>query len=345
MRYSNGAAALLATVAAAAIFVSTTTAATTSTRADESVSRIVKKDHHDHEDSTPPRPAEDNLNQKDEDAGDAGILTRRLAAGPFAGSTGSSSTSSGFSRKVTTPSSTNWHTSSRVLTTACTAGYIYCVNGFAVDGATGTPTGITCAAACGGTSTSCCYGDRACKYFTGKVCNDGSCNGKFACYKAKIPTVVNSCLGGTFACNNAGQYRTVGTVLVNSCHGKFSCQSFGLRGIVGDQIQASCIGYKSCWQVAFDPSSSIGSMASSCNGAKACYKAARTVPITSNMNNCCNADNACNGVTEATLPAQCTVRSCSRRRYNISSSMLQLRAHTSMIVLFFFLLARTHKTG
>ena len=46
--------------------------------------------------------------------------------------------------------------------------------------------------------------DDACSGFTGKVCMDGkSCNGKYACWNAYIPSVVNSCIGDE-ACYKAG---------------------------------------------------------------------------------------------------------------------------------------------
>lgn len=267
MRYSNGALILLVSVFAAAIFVSVPPPTTTTTTSAA---------------NTPTGDLQEE--EKLDDAVDAGILSS-----PGAADTASDVLSTGSNENT-------------AITTACTAGYIYCVNGNAVDGATGIETGSTCDVACGGSSSSCCFGDRACKGFTGKVCNDGSCNDKMACYSATIDSVVNSCRG-KFSCISAGSFGSIGAV-VNSCHAAQSCNALGIRGSAG-MLQDSCNAYKSCWQVAFSPGSSIGNMTSSCNAEMACYKTAKNASITSHMNNCCNAVSECSSATESTLSVQC----------------------------------------
>lgn len=261
----------------------------------------------------------EEMNGEDnEEKADAGILVshhRHLSPGRTAIS---SAFSSSFHKEDTAiPSSgarSNTVNTNRVVlpaaataTPACASGYVVCANGFAVDDVTGLVTGSTCAVACSGSS--CCSGDRACSFFTGKVCKDGGCNGKMSCYKSRITSVVNSCTS-EFSCMSAG-FGAIGVVgtLVNSCQATLSCNAFGFNGLAGN-IQDSCNALKSCWQVAFSTGSSIGNISSSCNAAKACYRAAKfpTESISSNMNNCCNADNECISATEISIPAQCTVR-------------------------------------
>ena len=75
----------------------------------------------------------------------------------------------------------------------CAAGYVVCDNGY------DTTTFATCATSCAG---KCCKGNNACFQFTGKVCKDGSCYGKAACWKANIPFVIDSCKGD-YACEYA----------------------------------------------------------------------------------------------------------------------------------------------
>ncbi len=70
----------------------------------------------------------------------------------------------------------------------CTAGYVNCLYGKVRIRSYTRP----CAYACEG---KCCVGYDACDGFTGKVCKDGSCNGKAACSKADIPFVIDSCKG------------------------------------------------------------------------------------------------------------------------------------------------------
>ena len=251
----------------------------------------------------------EEMNGEDnEEKADPGILLshhhHRLSPGRMA----ISSASSSFHKEDTAivlPAAAETATA----TAACATGYLVCVNGFAVDDATGLVTGTTCGDACS-KGPVCCSGDRACSLFTGKVCQDGGCNGKMACYKARITSVVNSCTG-QFSCMSAGYGPTgvVGT-LVNSCQGYLSCNSFGFNGIAGN-VQDSCNAVKGCWQVAFSVGASVGNISSSCNAYKGCYKAAKfsAESISSNMNNCCNADNECISATKISIPAQCTVRS------------------------------------
>lgn len=249
----------------------------------------------------------------EEEAADAGILSsRRVLLGTSGNNKDSSSTILPAPNSI--PLSGRSSTSKRrVLPNAvaaedlCPSGYVHCANGDEVDGATGIPTGSTCATACVGFN--CCTEDRACKEFTGKICKDGGCTGKFACYKANIDVVVKSCYGRS-ACASAGRYYGTAGTFINSCKAAQACNSFAFRGTALGTINDSCNGYKSCWQVAFIKDSTIGSMTSSCNGSYACYQASKYASdtISTNMYFCCNADNECKTATESTLPATCKVR-------------------------------------
>ena len=74
-----------------------------------------------------------------------------------------------------------------------------CADNVVCDNGYDTTTFETCATSCAG---KCCKGDNACFQFTGKVCKDGSCNGKAACWKANIPFVIDRCKGD-YACEYA----------------------------------------------------------------------------------------------------------------------------------------------
>lgn len=231
-----------------------------------------------------PSPSEDTVKDV---ITDAGILSRHVLAD------NNLSPSVGSSSRMLVPG---------VSPPLC-ADYVNCDNGF-VSGDSST----TCAAACGG---NCCVGGFACGEFTGKVCKDGSCTGSNACFGANIPWVKNSCKGGNFACDKAGNFGvnggSVGT-MINSCIGLYSCPYMGYNGVGGNLLD-SCVGEKSCYWAGSNQGS-IGSITSSCTGFKACYKAGRDAAsaIASNMNNCCNTDNECAMNSEATLPAICLVR-------------------------------------
>jgi hypothetical protein len=199
-----------------------------------------------------------------------------------------------------------------MLTTAaeagCTSDYVTCTNGY-TDPPSNT---ITCATACG---PSCCIDEDACKYFTGKVCKDGSCNGDFSCYEAHIDFVVNSCKGDESCANVGDDGGTVG-IIVNSCSYGAACEYLGYAGTVGyvkdscneykacaklgyigtvGNIKGSCNGYEACKNVAGMSGGSTGYLTSSCNGKRACTNLGY-YGTAGNVKDSCNSDYSCKGV-------------------------------------------------
>jgi hypothetical protein len=96
----------------------------------------------------------------------------------------------------------------------CTAGYVECVDGI-LKSSFSTGVLVFCETACNG---QCCVGEYSCSYFTGKICKDGSCNGKESCFDATIPEVVKSCTG-LLSC----AYIVRTAPLVDSCNGDTAC--------------------------------------------------------------------------------------------------------------------------
>lgn len=107
-------------------------------------------------------------------------------------------------------------TAAAATTTAstCTAGYVECVDGI-LKSSFSTGVLVFCETACNG---QCCVGEYSCSYFTGKICKDGSCNGKESCFDATIPEVVKSCTG-LLSC----AYIVRTAPLVDSCNGDTAC--------------------------------------------------------------------------------------------------------------------------
>ncbi len=206
-----------------------------------------------------------------------------------------SSSSSTAARSLQLPTTMMLPTS---VAPQCTAGIVDCDYGMV----RGSPT-TTCAAACG--PTGCCVGVNACSSFTGKLCKDGSCNGKYACTYASIPSVRNSCKGD-YACYNTGYDGTVGNIS-SSCNAIDACCYLGTYGATG-HVQDSCNAYQACDSVAYK--GFVGKLTSSCKSASAC-KGARsptngTGTIPYDLLNCCNdGDSICIEANKDTLPTEC----------------------------------------
>ena len=241
-----------------------------------------------------------------EDAADTGILLMSpiiAASNIIINAVSKSSSSSSAARSLQLPTTMMLTTS---VAPQCSSGIVDCVYGMVRGSAT-----ITCAAACG---PNCCAGVHACTSFTGKVCKDGSCNGKFACTYAYIPSVVNSC-EGDYACYNTGYDGTVGNIS-NSCNAVDACSYLGTYG-AAKLVQGSCNAYQACDSVAYN--GSIGSLTSSCNATSACKGAGSptngTGTIPYDLLNCCNdGDSICIEANKDTLPTECRPDTEVRRR-------------------------------
>ncbi len=211
-----------------------------------------------------------------------------------------------------------------------------------------------------------CYGNNAC-YQAGS--NGGSigkivdsCIGDFVCVNlgrnyGKVGNILNSCLGistcgemarsggtvgdlsdacsYTAACQDGAKFGGSIASIINSCTAYFSCYGLGYgAGKVGN-VKDSCNRRDSCKKISFKRGS-IGDISASCNAIDACLQAGSTLngAITSNLNMCCNTENACKQATQATLPAQCKnskVRRCammqfasSKHRQNHSIDLISL---------------------
>ena len=170
----------------------------------------------------------------------------------------------------------------------CTQGYVDCSYGDTSDN-------IPCATACyDSTSGSykCCSGLNACADFTGRVCKDGTCSGNNACFHAKIPIVVNSCIGVT-ACFVVGY------------------NPYGAGNNVGNFIN-SCTSFASCSQVAYGSEGGVGNLEGSCTADRACQSLGSVAEVTSNLKDCCTSDRECVDFTEIEIASQCTVSLCDR---------------------------------
>lgn len=178
----------------------------------------------------------------------------------------------------------------------------------------------TCAAACNG---QCCTGENACDYFTGKVCkDDSSCTGDYACFKANILSVVNSCMGnraclgagydgdggligsiadsciGDYACRHAATFGGSIGNMTNSCNGVYACLNFGhYKGKIGKLVN-SCIGDLACYAGARQYGS-IGSITGSCTGYQACRSLGQSGGTVGDITNSCTAEKSCFGGAEA----------------------------------------------
>ncbi len=165
---------------------------------------------------------------------------------------------------------------------------VMCINGIEKD------TGKTCEEACGG---ECCVGNFACKYFTGRVCRDGSCSGFAACWRANITIVENGSCNGTRACQTA----TIPFVLSSCKGGDYSCagvaefdSGFVAGGSIGG-LNKSCHGREACNKAAYWGTSAgnVGVLNDSCIGERACYYIGGYGGSVGNMNNSCKGQNAC----------------------------------------------------
>jgi hypothetical protein len=186
-----------------------------------------------------------------------------------------------------------------------------------------------------------CNSKNACKFANIPKVVNGCKGGLAACYMAggdggTVGNIINSCTGGYLSCGNVGQkvagVGTVGSIqdsckgarscyyvgrqgvagnLQSSCTAPHSCRYFGWKGTVGNLLN-SCTSDFSCYYAAKE--GSIGTIISSCTANNACKNAGRndsTLPvgtISSDLNNCCTANNECEGKNEATLPGTCEVR-------------------------------------
>jgi hypothetical protein len=138
----------------------------------------------------------------------------------------------------------------------------------------------------------------------------GSCTDKYSCYYlakhgGKVGTLSNACTAYK-ACYEGAEYGgTIGSI-TGSCTDKYSCYSLGYGGGKVGNVKDSCKADYACSQSGMR-FGSIGSISASCNAEYACLRTGATLnrAITSNLNNCCNAVNACENATQATLPAQC----------------------------------------
>jgi hypothetical protein len=141
-----------------------------------------------------------------------------------------------------------------------------------------------------GSITRSCYGLRACDSLgeSGDVGN------------------INNACTATYSCYYGGAYGGIIGNIVSSCTADDACRDLGKgQGKVG-HVTNSCTGTESC-QYAGSNRGAIGSITQSCNADIACDGAGSgpSGDITSNLNNCCNAYEACDDVTQATLPATC----------------------------------------
>jgi len=117
-----------------------------------------------------------------------------------------------------------------------------------------------CSVACNG---KCCVGPgkysyngdytNPCQSFTGKICMDGSCHGRGACFNGVIPTIVNSC-NGTRACSGVAANKGKAGHFESSCVGDRVCEFAGASGFTAgvssgaiSNITKSCIGYRACY--------------------------------------------------------------------------------------------------
>jgi hypothetical protein len=166
------------------------------------------------------------------------------------------------------------------------AEFVECAGGFLADGS-----GTTCFEACDN-GAACCYGNTACVGFTGKVCKDGSCSGYQACTGAKIPTVVNSCIGKN-ACREAGQYDGAITQIIDSCkNGYGACTYICARyGSIGS-ITGSCTGDYACYEMATQ-FGKVGNLFNSCKGARSCINVGQEFGIVGSITGSCNYSDGC----------------------------------------------------
>lgn len=197
---------------------------------------------------------------------------------------------------------------SQQQSTACGEnGYVDCFNGRSIyyyartrswyyDGY------VTCREACNG---ACCisntttpplnYMYQACDLFTGRVCKDGSCNGEFACYRANIQLVANSCIGNGACCEQFGYEGGVSGSIINSCRGFNTCQLIGSRAQDGGQVRNiinSCLGQMACVRLGMFGSFQ-GDVINSCTGYQACFSLGYNGTINGAVANSCNHDFAC----------------------------------------------------
>ncbi|EJK76822.1 hypothetical protein THAOC_01394 [Thalassiosira oceanica] len=175
-------------------------------------------------------------------------------------------------------------------------GFVDCVDGYVRD-----DEGVT-SQACDG---NCCVGSLACKYFTGRVAKDGSCDGNYACRYSRIDDVVraqvvledscyatsaqsitdSSCTGEQacpFLSSLNGDEKS--NVSDGSCVGRFACYDAGTAGVLGPSISASCIGVNSCSFAG--RYGSVGDLVGSCNSDSACEDMGRYVSVGNVMNGC-----------------------------------------------------------
>ena len=175
----------------------------------------------------------------------------------------------------------------RALATAeeagCTSGYVECVFGYLADEIT------PCAEEC---ALTCCTGLDACKYFTGKVCQDGSCNGDSSCYAADIEFVVNSCKEPD-SCFKVSSYSGTAGIIANSCDGDAACIFLGYYGRVG-YVQDSCNGVEACKNAAYYATEMVN-FKNSCNAQYACYYLGYKGNV-GNVKDSCNYYQACKNV-------------------------------------------------
>ena len=158
-----------------------------------------------------------------------------------------------------------------------------------------------------------CKGERACEH--GAIDAGSIASITRSCYEYRacdslgesgdVGNINLSCTN-RYSCYYGGAYGGIVGNIVSSCTADFSCWDLGRgRGKVG-HVTHSCSEYESC-QYAGSKRGAIGSITQSCNAANACDGAGLgpSGGIDSNLINCCNADSACEDVTQATLPTTC----------------------------------------
>eukprot|EP00580_Thalassiosira_gravida_P004928 CAMPEP_0201654266 /NCGR_PEP_ID=MMETSP0493-20130528/45407_1 /ASSEMBLY_ACC=CAM_ASM_000838 /TAXON_ID=420259 /ORGANISM="Thalassiosira gravida, Strain GMp14c1" /LENGTH=516 /DNA_ID=CAMNT_0048130817 /DNA_START=530 /DNA_END=2081 /DNA_ORIENTATION=+ len=165
-----------------------------------------------------------------------------------------------------------------------------------------------------------CIGEKSCESAADRGGKIGalldSCHGERACYRVAfnngdVMGIYSSC-NETEACSRAAEYGgsigaiTSSCVQSNACERTSSCDPNNLQcGSIITEISDSCVGPSACYFAAYD-GVYIGGIRGACNASRACIWAGMSgSDIPSGIENCCNEDNMCLGVTEATLPAQC----------------------------------------